>query len=214
MVKSTAEKRRKLKYAADVEAGPKLFGGQCSNPSCHEPAAMMFYTSTPLCGNHIAKLFGETQRGIELLTSEAQASKLFPLGADNYPGQCPGCMKRNVLWRLTDGTVRCTNAADGCTFSVDEKTYWQLDRAMMVERAGYEDVVYYAQFRDMVKIGTSSDLHRRLREFPNERLLAFEFGDRKLEAKRHRQFAEFRGVGEWFESHPDIMGHVERLRAA
>lgn len=172
----------------------------------------MFYTSTPLCGNHISKLFGETQRGLELLTSEAQASKLFPLGADNYQGQCPSCRKHDVLWRLTDGTVRCTNAADGCAFSVDEKTYWRLDQAMMVERAGYKDVVYYAQFRDMVKIGTTMDLHRRLREFPTERLLVFEFGDRKLEHRRHRQFADLRGVGEWFSAEERLLEHVQRLK--
>ncbi|MFC5789701.1 GIY-YIG nuclease family protein, partial [Agromyces tardus] len=127
---------------------------------------------------------------------------------------CPSCEMVGGLWKLDDGTVRCTNASASCGFTIDEKTFWQLDRARLVDCAGDQRVVYYVQFRDVVKIGTTADLHRRLRGIPHERLLAIEFGGRELEVQRHAQFAEYRRVGEWFTACPQLDNHVRQLRAA
>lgn len=59
-------------------------------------------------------------------------------------------------------------------------------------------VVYFAERNGLVKIGTTSHLARRLRQI-KATLLGFEPGGFSEEAALHRQFADFRVEGEWFE---------------
>jgi hypothetical protein len=76
------------------------------------------------------------------------------------------------------------------------------------------DVVYYLRFRDRVKIGTTSNPRQRFTAIRHEELLAFERGDRRLEHRRHGEFAEERaGTSEWFELSGRLAAHIEALAA-
>ncbi len=75
-----------------------------------------------------------------------------------------------------------------------------------------DSVVYYLRFADRVKIGYSRNLGRRMADLPHDELMAIEFGARQVEARRHKQFAAYRIVGEWFSLSPEILAHVEDLR--
>jgi hypothetical protein len=74
------------------------------------------------------------------------------------------------------------------------------------------DVVYYLRFRDRVKIGTTVDPRQRFRAIRHEEVVAFERGDRRLEQRRHREFAAERaGSSEWFELTPRLQEHIDVL---
>jgi hypothetical protein len=76
------------------------------------------------------------------------------------------------------------------------------------------DVVYYLRADDRIKIGTSANPRTRLAQLSFDELLAFERGTRTLEQRRHAQFAEHRfGRGEWFNAHPELLAHIDALRA-
>lgn len=75
-----------------------------------------------------------------------------------------------------------------------------------------DSVVYYLKFADRIKIGFSRNLGQRLLAIPHDELLTVEPGARLVEARRHRQFAEHRIVGEWFAAAPILLEHVEMLR--
>ena len=79
------------------------------------------------------------------------------------------------------------------------------------------DVVYYLRYADRVKIGTTANPRQRLAAIWHEDLLAFERGDRRLEHRRHEQFADERfDRTEWFctvraapRAHRDGRGGIE-----
>lgn len=73
-------------------------------------------------------------------------------------------------------------------------------------------VVYYLRFCCRVKIGTSTNLMRRLIGVPHDELLAVESGDRELETLRHREFSANRIKGEWFDMTPSLFQHILDLR--
>ncbi len=76
------------------------------------------------------------------------------------------------------------------------------------------DVVYYLRYRDRVKIGTSSSPRRRLAALWHDDLLALERGDRRLERRRHEQFAAERlDRTEWFAISDRLLAHIEVVRA-
>jgi hypothetical protein len=76
-------------------------------------------------------------------------------------------------------------------------------------------VVYYVQVDAAIKIGTSTDIARRMRDYPpHARLLCTEPGGFTLEAKRHRQFNEYLRSGkEWFHPGPRLRTHIDALMA-
>lgn len=73
-------------------------------------------------------------------------------------------------------------------------------------------VVYYILFRGSLKIGTSINVKSRVSSHPWEKLLAVEPGDYELEAKRHKQFREFKVSGEWFDWNADTERMVSQIR--
>jgi hypothetical protein len=75
-------------------------------------------------------------------------------------------------------------------------------------------VVYYIQFGDRIKIGTSRTLRNRLQSLPHDSLLAIEQGSYEREGERHRQFADTRiGLSEWFKTSPELEAHIRKLSA-
>lgn len=92
----------------------------------------------------------------------------------------------------------------------------RLDRAEEKPRppqyvGGAPEVVYYLRFGDTIKIGTSRNLHGRLKQIPHNELLAIEPGGRVREKLRHDQFAESRLHGEWFRVDADLQDHVAHI---
>jgi hypothetical protein len=75
------------------------------------------------------------------------------------------------------------------------------------------DVVYYIRSRGRIKIGTSANPRARLSQLHYEELLAFERGDRRLEQRRHAEFGAHRAGREWFYEHPELVAHIDVLRA-
>lgn len=76
------------------------------------------------------------------------------------------------------------------------------------------DVVYYLRYADRVKIGTTANPRQRLAAIRHDELLAFERGDRLVEARRHAQFGDLRHPRtEWFRYGDALRRHVEVLRA-
>lgn len=77
------------------------------------------------------------------------------------------------------------------------------------------DVVYFLRFGDRVKIGTTGNPKQRFAAIRHEDLLALEPGDRRVERRRHEQFADDRlGTSEWFALSPAIAAHVRELTAS
>lgn len=69
----------------------------------------------------------------------------------------------------------------------------------------FRPVVYFIEAvgLDLVKIGYTDELIRRFKEIRTScpvaiRLIGFRSGGRRLEAKLHRDYADYRSVGEWF----------------
>lgn len=76
-------------------------------------------------------------------------------------------------------------------------------------------VVYYIRWADRIKIGTTTNLHQRLRVLYHDEVLAVERGGYDREAQRHEQFADFRvpGQREWFSMAPSLLALTRELRA-
>lgn len=74
------------------------------------------------------------------------------------------------------------------------------------------DVVYYLRYRARVKIGTTANPRQRFAAIRHEAVLALERGDRSLEQRRHREFAEERaGSSEWFALSERLAAHIDVL---
>ena len=76
-----------------------------------------------------------------------------------------------------------------------------------------EGVIYYLAINGEIKIGWTSNLHRRMRDYPpSAELLATEPGTKTLERARHQQFNEYLTHGrEWFETGRFLLEHIDTL---
>jgi hypothetical protein len=137
--------------------------------------------------------------------------------------------KGRILVYLMD-VARLDRAMQGQVPRVSAEVSWRLDgepdvdilsvfRAcdeiarQVTEPVIRESVVYYVRFADRIKIGTTICLTSRLDDLPYDEMLATEPGGAEVEHERHIQFAEHWITGEWFRVAPEIMEHVEKLRA-
>ncbi|HEX5858289.1 MAG TPA: GIY-YIG nuclease family protein [Microbacterium sp.] len=76
------------------------------------------------------------------------------------------------------------------------------------------DVVYYLRYAERVKIGTTANPRQRFAAIWHDDLLALERGDRRLEHRRHVQFAADRfGGTEWFRFSDELAAHIAILSA-
>lgn len=76
-----------------------------------------------------------------------------------------------------------------------------------------KSVVYYIQFGDRIKIGTTSNHPRdRFRDLPHDKVLGFEAGGVAVEAERHIQFRADRIRNtEWFNVTEALLDHIRAL---
>lgn len=74
-------------------------------------------------------------------------------------------------------------------------------------------VIYYALIGDTIKIGYTTDLDRRMRQYPpTARLLAVEPGTKKLERVRHSLFHVHLAHGrEWFKRNPELDEWISKV---
>lgn len=74
--------------------------------------------------------------------------------------------------------------------------------------------VYYVQVGKLIKIGTTTDVRRRMHSYPpDSKLLAVEVGGPALEAQRLRQFSHLITHGnEWLRPADDLMAHIAEVR--
>lgn len=80
-------------------------------------------------------------------------------------------------------------------------------------RLPHKEVVYYIKFGDRIKIGTTTNLKRRLDNLPFDQILGIEPGGVDVERQRHEQFATDRVSGrEWFTPSEALMSHIAKLK--
>lgn len=75
--------------------------------------------------------------------------------------------------------------------------------------------VYYARIGDLIKIGVTLNVPRRIASYPpGAELLAVERGGEDLEGRRHRQFRHLLvSRKEWFRPGQDLLDHIAALAA-
>jgi hypothetical protein len=155
----------------------------CAVPSCDALAARP--EVLPLCAAHLA------------LAAEVHAAGQGV--TDLLPSPCALCGSRLGV-RLPSGWVCAV-----CEWPHGEHPDGELARPRV-------DVVYYVRFRDRVKIGTSGNPRQRFAAIRHEEVLAFERGDRRVEQRRHADFAEERaGTSEWFALSDRLRRHIDVL---
>lgn len=77
---------------------------------------------------------------------------------------------------------------------------------------GHKGVIYYVRFAHLIKIGTTTDLAKRLEVIPWDELLLTEPGSYRLERERHLQFADCNYRNEWFKQDEKLMAFIEQRR--
>lgn len=77
------------------------------------------------------------------------------------------------------------------------------------------EAIYYLQIAGHIKIGWTSNLDQRMRNYPpNTQLLAIHPGSRDEEKQLHRRFAVHRSHGnEWYPLVPVLLDHIKRVIA-
>lgn len=89
-------------------------------------------------------------------------------------------------------------------------------RAQYEAAAAAQSQVYYMRIHDHIKIGYSTNIRARCTQLriSVDAVLATEPGDRKLEKRRHQQFAQERiGRREDFEPSERLMAHIDSVLA-
>lgn len=90
---------------------------------------------------------------------------------------------------------------------------------VFMERVRYSEqvlhVVYFIGMGDLIKIGTTTNLQRRVMglSLTMGHVLATEPGGYALEEKLHEKFTALREHGEWFRAEPELLAYVEEVKA-
>lgn len=115
----------------------------------------------------------------------------------------------NRMWEFfkQQSTEQAVRVAE---MRAEEERYEAEKAALRQDREGF---VYYLRVGERIKVGYSVDVKRRMRAYPpGSELLAVEPGDKKLEHKRHRQFAASLVDGrEWFSPTADLMELIDEI---
>lgn len=72
-------------------------------------------------------------------------------------------------------------------------------------------VVYFIRFRDAVKVGTTTDLSKRMNELPWEEIIGIAPGGIHAEVQHHRNLRPYRIHGEWFELTDEVDAYIRRV---
>lgn len=115
--------------------------------------------------------------------------------------------------------ARALETTDGQTATCQSCGHQEPTSGLVVFRRKPRDrspVVYYIRFADRVKIGTTTDLQKRLTSIPHDEVLATEPGSYDLEKRRHAQLRRSRIYAnrEWFWLTDEIREHIAGLAEA
>jgi hypothetical protein len=91
----------------------------------------------------------------------------------------------------------------------------EFDEQPKPEPVEREEMIYYVEYAEHIKIGWTTNLERRLkRNFkPGGVLLAVHPGSRADEAKLHKRFAAYRTHGkEWYGKMPSLVHHIDLVK--
>lgn len=152
----------------------------------------------PLCKPHLKDM----QVAFGLIKPEDADEYLLRRAAAEWAAIEPGDIKENYLAALADRRARESAEAH-------RRMVANLPKGGLIPASS---VVYYIQFGDRIKIGTTTSLERRLAELPHDELLATESGGVQTERRRHEQFEAYRLLGEWFEMGEELVDHINELR--
>lgn len=98
-----------------------------------------------------------------------------------------------------------------------EKQAWReaQDRKQAASRRIAPGWIYYIHVADRIKIGYTTDLKRRLKQYPPDTpLLAMHPGTKQLESEMHAKFAGSKAAGrEWFLDTNEIRDHIREVIA-
>lgn len=96
-----------------------------------------------------------------------------------------------------------------------ESFYEYATREKPATNRATEGTIYYVQSGGHIKIGWTSDLTKRMRQYPpNCQLLATHPGTRADELRLHKMFAAHRSHGrEWYPLAPVILHHIDMMKA-
>lgn len=189
-----------------------VLAAECCHPNCYAPALTDIASHVPLCERHIMVVYREANLMLASHRAMEQAYELLPAEADFIPGPCPSCGNTGLLAHLANGFVVCKSA--GCDYERSMVAFCTERKILMGVTAATDHVVYYMRLGNRAKIGTSRNLKARISVIQPEDCMGYEMGDRKLERKRHAQFAHLRVSGEWFMIGSDLVRHVNSLRIA
>jgi hypothetical protein len=168
-----------------------LLSGRDCPDGVHQDSALN------LCPRHLEAAFDQFRLSTAPATQEFAA--------------CPVCGAKEMRPGGTGSLcARCGHQTDDFTGRIvtyAEQEARQESRTPLPQ----PNVVYYIQFGDRIKIGTSQNLRARLRGVPHDKVLGVERGNRSVEQARHNQFKHLRLTGEWFTSAPDLLEHIKNL---
>lgn len=118
---------------------------------------------------------------------------------------CPSCGAADLKVTLAQQAATCGSCG----------VVWRPAHTEVAAAEREAGVVYYIRFADRVKIGTTTNLARRLAGLPHDEVLATEPGGPAVEGRRHQQFAEARvpGLNEWFYRSTELLDHIASLQA-
>lgn len=112
---------------------------------------------------------------------------------------------------MVDGTAE---SFDRLARTRDRSRRWNAEQDRLdAARGTHPGWVYYLAIGQHVKIGYSTDVRRRMADYPpGSELLAVEPGPPELERQRHREFAGSLLDGrEWFRQDTALQEHVDHL---
>lgn len=126
--------------------------------------------------------------------------------SDRY--RVPFCQEHILyLWSLVEQDMKHKGiTVDDYERDQDEQARTRAQRAA----DAVPGFIYYLQVGEYLKIGFTTDLQRRVREYPpSARLLARHHGTQDDEKSLHAHFAAFRASGrEWYLDVPEIRAHI------
>lgn len=122
------------------------------------------------------------------------------------------------VWSIVDEQVRESQLTRDDLIGRQRKLQAEKDAELeaRVARSNEQGTVYYLRVGEHIKIGFAGNLHQRLTAYPpGTELLAVEEGSLKVEAQRHKEFADFLAAGrEWFDPGERLMSHIGVLAAS
>ncbi|WP_227979963.1 GIY-YIG nuclease family protein [Nocardia spumae] len=193
----------------------------CCALACDAEAVIESF-QLPMCEFHLIESYRQSLQYIRVQRDMAERggpiSSELPALAEPIKGQfgiCPECAHRTLCRDKVEGAVIC--AFSDCDYSADRDQFDRLCQERIDSASAQDEVVYYIRFGDRVKIGTTTNLAKRLPFIPHDEVMATEPGGIYVERQRHKQFQHLRAkVGhgrEWFQLTPELADHIAVMRS-